>query len=99
MVPHPEDTLPTIAETKEFMLELKALGALVIVSATTPFPGTYLWNHANELGVRIVSDDLEDFELVTPTMATRNLTLDQVTAAYEDLTSISSDVIGTRSFV
>jgi radical SAM superfamily enzyme YgiQ (UPF0313 family) len=99
MVPHPEDTMATIAETKEFMLELKALGALVIVSATTPFPGTYLWNHANELGVRIVSDDLEDFDLVTPTMVTRKLTLDQVTAAYEDLTSISSDVLGTQPFV
>jgi len=98
MIPHPEDTLATIAETKRFMLELKALGALVIVSATTPFPGTYLWNHANELGVRIVSDDLEDFDLVTPTMVTRKLTLDQVSAAYEDLASISSEILGVQPF-
>jgi anaerobic magnesium-protoporphyrin IX monomethyl ester cyclase len=96
MVPHPEDTLETIAETKRFMLDLKALGALVIVSVTTPFPGTYLWNHGNELGVRIVSDDLEDFNLVTPTMVTRKLTLDQVSTAYEDLASISSELPGAQ---
>jgi anaerobic magnesium-protoporphyrin IX monomethyl ester cyclase len=99
MVPHPEDTLETIAETKRFILELKAQGAVVIVSATTPFPGTYLWNHANELGVRIVSDDLEDFNLTTPVMETRQLTIDQVSAAFEDLASISSEVPGMQPFV
>ena len=99
MFPHPEDTLETIAETKRFMLELKAEGALVIVSATTPLPGTYLWNHANELGVKIMSDDLEDFDLVTPIMATRKLNLDQVSAAYEDLASLTSDAFKMHPFV
>jgi radical SAM superfamily enzyme YgiQ (UPF0313 family) len=99
MFPHPEDTLETIAETKRFMLELKAEGALVIVSATTPLPGTYLWNHANELGVKIMSDDLEDFDLVTPIMATRELNLDQVSAAYDDLASLTSDAFKMHPFV
>jgi anaerobic magnesium-protoporphyrin IX monomethyl ester cyclase len=99
MVPHPEDTLDTIAETKRLMLELKTLGAVVILSATTPFPGTYLWDHANELGVRIASDDLEDFNLVTPIMETRQLTMNQVLAAYEDLASISYDTHSEPLFV
>jgi hypothetical protein len=48
---------------------------------------------------RIVSDDDEDFDLVTPIMVTRKLTLDEVLAGYEDLASISSDVLGTQAFV
>jgi radical SAM superfamily enzyme YgiQ (UPF0313 family) len=92
MFPHPEDTLETIAETKRLMLELKAQEAVVVVTPTTPFPGTYLWDHAGELGVSVVTDDLEEFDLVAPTMRTRRLTMDQVSAAYEDLMSISSEI-------
>jgi len=99
MVPHPEDTAETIAETKRLMLELKAQGAVVVVSPTTSFPGTYLWDHASELGVRIVSGDLEDFDLVAPTMATRHLTMDQVSTAYDDLVSISSTTPREQAFV
>jgi anaerobic magnesium-protoporphyrin IX monomethyl ester cyclase len=92
MVPHPEDTLETIAETKRVMLELKSQGVFVYVSATTPFPGTYLWDNAAELGVRIVSDDLEDYDLATPIMETRHLRIDQVSSIYEDLASICSEM-------
>jgi radical SAM superfamily enzyme YgiQ (UPF0313 family) len=91
MVPHSEDTLETIAETKRVMLELKSQGVVVFVSPTTPFPGTYLWDHATELGVRMVSDDLEDFDLATPILETRHLRIDQVSSVYEDLVSISSE--------
>lgn len=92
MVPHPEDTLETIAETKRVMLELKSQGVVVYVSPTTPFPGTYLWDHAAELGVRMVSDDLEDYDLATPIMETRHLRIDQVSSVYEDLVSICSEM-------
>jgi anaerobic magnesium-protoporphyrin IX monomethyl ester cyclase len=89
MFPHPEDTLETIAETKRVMLELKSQGVVVFVSPTTPFPGTYLWDHATELGVRIVTSNLEDFDLATPILETRHLRIDQVSSIYEDLISIS----------
>jgi anaerobic magnesium-protoporphyrin IX monomethyl ester cyclase len=92
MVPHPEDTLETIAETKRLMLELKSQGVFVFVSPTTPFPGTYLWDHATELGVRVVSNDLEDYDLATPIMATRHLRIDQVSSVYEDLVSICPEM-------
>ena len=99
MVPHPEDTLETIAETKRVMLELKSQGVFVHVSTTTPFPGTYLWDHAAELGVRMVSDDLEDYDLATPIMETRHLRIDQVSPVYEDLVLISSQISGDQAFV
>ena len=92
MVPHPEDTLETIAETKRVMLELKSQGVFIFVSPTTPFPGTYLWDHAVELGVRVISDDLEDYDLATPIMATRHLRIDQVSSVYEDLVSICPEM-------
>jgi anaerobic magnesium-protoporphyrin IX monomethyl ester cyclase len=92
MFPHPEDTLETVTETKSLMLELKGQGAVVALSATAPFPGTYLWEHVDELGAKIVSEDLEEFDLMKPVMATRRLTHDQVSAAYEDLASACTDV-------
>jgi len=99
MVPHPEDTLETIAETKRVMLELKSQGVVVYVSPTTPFPGTYLWDHATELGVRMVSDNLEDYDLATPIMETRHLSIDQVSSAYEDLLSICHEVPDAQPFI
>jgi anaerobic magnesium-protoporphyrin IX monomethyl ester cyclase len=96
MVPHPEDTLETIAETKRVMLELKSQGVFIFVSPTTPFPGTYLWDHATELGVRMVSDNLEDYDLATPIMETRHLSINQVSSAYEDLVSICPEIPGIQ---
>jgi radical SAM superfamily enzyme YgiQ (UPF0313 family) len=98
MIPHPEDTLETIAETKRLMLELKSQGVVVFVSPTTPFPGTYLWDHSTELGVRMVSDNLEDYDLATPIMETRHLSIDQVSSAYEDLVSICPDIPEVQPF-
>jgi anaerobic magnesium-protoporphyrin IX monomethyl ester cyclase len=98
MVPHPEDTLETIAETKRVMLELKSQGVFIYVSPTTPFPGTYIWDHATELGVRMVSDNLEDYDLATPVMETRHLNINQVSSAYEDLVSICPDIPEVQPF-
>lgn len=72
MIPHPEDTEETIRETKRLMRNLLHQGCHISISVTTPFPGTYLYNHAEELGVIMMSDDWEDFDCGTPVMATRN---------------------------
>jgi anaerobic magnesium-protoporphyrin IX monomethyl ester cyclase len=92
MFPHPGDTPETVSETKRFMLDLKAQGAVVALSGTAPFPGTYLWEHAVDLGAKIVTEDLEEFDLVSPAIVTRELTRSQISAAYEDLASICTDV-------
>jgi radical SAM superfamily enzyme YgiQ (UPF0313 family) len=88
MVPHPEDTMETIRETKNFMEKLKAMGALVVVSLTTPFPGTYLHDHAEEMGLRIISEDYDMYDMVTPVFATKNLTIEQIEKAFDDLVSV-----------
>lgn len=90
MVPHPEDTWKTVKETKKSMLELKDMGAFIYVSVTTPFPGTYLYLHAKELGVTIVTEDTDKYDLTgeNPVIRTRNLSVEAVKAAYDDLVSI-----------
>jgi len=90
MVPHPEDTWKTVKETKKFMLELKDMGAFIYVSMTTPFPGTNLYSHAKELGVAIVTEDTDKYDLTgeSPVMRTRNLSVEAIKAAYRDLVSI-----------
>jgi len=90
MVPHPEDTWKTVKETKRFMLELKDMGAFIYVSMTTPFPGTNLYTHAKELGVTIITEDTDKYDLTgeSPVIRTRNLSVEAIKAAYNDLVSI-----------
>ena len=88
MVPHPEDTLETIEETRKFMEELKSLGALVVISLTTPFPGTYLYDHAKELGLKFILEDTDRYDMATPVFTTKNLTLEQIEKAFDDLISL-----------
>ena len=85
MVPHPEDTKETIRETKKFMEQLRDMGALVVISLTTPFPGTYLYTHAKDLGVTIISDNTDEYDMATPVITTKNLSLKEIEEAFDDL--------------
>ncbi len=86
MMPHPDDTLETILETKKFMKELLELGADVSLTLTTPFPGTYLYNHAKELGVTITSDNWDDFDCCTAVVATKYLSQKEIYSSIADIT-------------
>ncbi len=61
MFPHPEDTEQTIKEQIQLMKDLYSMGASVILAKTTPFPGTYLYNNAEKLGVNILSHNWDDY--------------------------------------
>jgi anaerobic magnesium-protoporphyrin IX monomethyl ester cyclase len=73
MVPFPDDTLETLHETFEFMGTLKDAGADLMMSYTAPFPGTLFYEKADELGLRILTDDWEQFDAKHIVMETRNL--------------------------
>lgn len=62
MVPFPEDTPETLQETKEFMREVQRSGGRILLSFTTPFPGTYLFEHVEELGLRILASGWEEYD-------------------------------------
>ena len=91
MVPHPEDTMDTLQQTETFMNELKKLGVQIFVSLTTPFPGTYLHHNAEKLGVEFVSQDTNDFNLATPVIRTRHLSIAQIEDVFERLSKISME--------
>jgi len=73
MVPFPDDTLETLRETFEFMGWLQDAGAELMMSYTAPFPGTLFYDKAEELGLRILTDDWEQFDAKHIVMETRNL--------------------------
>jgi radical SAM superfamily enzyme YgiQ (UPF0313 family) len=91
MVPHPEDTMDSLQQTETFMNELKKLGVQIFVSLTTPFPGTYLYHNAEKLGVEFVSHDTNDFNLATPVIRTRHLSIAQIEDVFEQLSKISME--------
>lgn len=49
----PGETEKTLKETLDMMIELNNLGIHVYTSLATPFPGTYLCNHAEELNILV----------------------------------------------
>lgn len=73
MIPFPEDTEETLAETLAFMHVLKDAGGVLLMSYTTPYPGTMFAEKADELGLRILSDDWAQFDAKHVMMETRHL--------------------------
>jgi len=89
MIPHPEDTLKTIQETESLMEEFRDLGANIFVSLTTPFPGTFLYDNAEKLGLEYVTQDTDEFNLATPVIRTKYLSVEEIEKAFERLSKIS----------
>ncbi|MHB1452260.1 MAG: B12-binding domain-containing radical SAM protein [Coriobacteriia bacterium] len=73
MVPFPEDTEDTLRETFAFMGALKDEGSEILMSYTTPYPGTAFYEQADELGITILSDDWGEYDAKHLVMETRNL--------------------------
>ena len=73
MVPFPEDTESTLRETFAFMGTLKDLGAEILMSYTTPYPGTAFYEQAEELGLTILTRDWGEYDAKHLVMETRHL--------------------------
>ena len=78
MFPHPADTVETVRAQKEFMRELSDMGARISMSYTTPYPGTLYYDHADELGIRILSHDWDAFNAKHVNFTTKNLSQEQL---------------------
>jgi radical SAM superfamily enzyme YgiQ (UPF0313 family) len=84
MIGFPDDTRETIKETFDLARKIKKLGAIVGFAVLTPFPGTYIYNHAKELGMTIHSNDWDDFDLENPIISTKNLSLNELRTIFFD---------------
>jgi len=73
MVPFPEDTEETLRETFAFMDVLKNEGAEILMSYTTPYPGTAFYEKADELGITILTEEWGEYDAKHLVMETRNL--------------------------
>lgn len=73
MIPFPEDTVETLAETAEFMKVIQEAGGKLLMSYTTPYPGTMFAEKADELGLKILTDDWTKFDAKHVVMETKHL--------------------------
>lgn len=72
MIPFPDDTEETLAQTAAFMEEIRAAGAKLLISYTTPFPGTMFYEQAEELGLTILTRDWTLYDCKHMVMETKN---------------------------
>jgi radical SAM superfamily enzyme YgiQ (UPF0313 family) len=79
MVPFPDDDEDTLAETFEFMRVLTDAGGKVMISYTTPYPGTMFAEQADGLGLRILTDDWALYDAKHVVMETRLLSAKRIT--------------------
>jgi len=86
IIGHPSDTMETIKQTAQFAYELREIHEVKVNWAIlTPFPGTYVYEHRDELGIKINTFDWSMYtyhEPVTPVISTKNLSARELVEAY-----------------
>lgn len=85
MIPFPDDTEATLAETRSFMKEMHEAGGRLLISYTTPFPGTAFYDDAAELGLKILSRDWSLFDAKHIVLETKNLSAARIEQIAEEI--------------
>lgn len=85
MVPFPEDTRETLRETADFIGEVHRAGSEILCSYTAPYPGTYFFENAEELGLKILTDSWDEFDAKHLVMETRHLKAAEIEEALEQI--------------
>lgn len=84
IIGHAFDTKETIAKTLDFVKYIKEkYNAYTMVSVNTPFPGTEQYVKAKELGIKILSNDWDNYRLNYPMISTNNLSLEELKKEFE----------------
>jgi radical SAM superfamily enzyme YgiQ (UPF0313 family) len=78
----PEDTSSTIQDTYNLALAIKKMNGTCDFAIMTPFPGTYFYHHAEELGVKIHTENWSEYLLDNPVISTKHLDIDELKALY-----------------
>ncbi len=85
MFPHPDDSEDTIDEQIRLMKELQNRGAILHLSFTTPFPGTYYFDHGDELGIKVLAKSWDEYDAKHLMITTRHLSEDRLRFLLEKL--------------
>lgn len=85
MVPFPQDTKESLCETKEFIKTLSDAGSQIYLSYTTPYPGTYFYEHRDELGIKLLTDRWDEFDAKHNIIETKYLTSREIDEMVEEI--------------
>ncbi len=94
MIPFPDDTEDTLRQTKEFMQEVRDVGGRLLISYTTPFPGTMFYERAEELGLDILTEDWSLYDCKHVVMGTKNFSVERIEELAE---GIANDLAMSRT--
>ena len=76
---HPADTADTVRQTIAFARSLQSKGNVeTIFAIAVPFPGTALWNQADELGIEILTTNWDLYEASNAVINTQHLSAAQL---------------------
>lgn len=87
MIGHFCDTLETMEMTKNFIKEMYELygdRTNIAVSYNTPFPGTWQYEHSDEIGLRLVDPNFEHMTLLNPIVETNNFNREDLRRIYSE---------------
>jgi anaerobic magnesium-protoporphyrin IX monomethyl ester cyclase len=85
MFPHPQDTEQTVREQMRFMKLLVDMGAQVSLSYTSLLPGTYYYEHMDELGINLLTKSWDEHDMNHITFTTRSLSQEQLMALADEI--------------
>lgn len=95
--PHPDETEATLRETCDFIRHLYDLGAEKVIPALlTLFPGTRFMEERLDLGLNLLVDDTDEYNLGTPLLTTRHLDADAISNGYSQLLLLTQMMGGTE---
>ena len=80
MIPFPDDTEETLAQTQAFMEQVRDAGGKLLISYTTPFPGTMFYERAEELGLTILTRDWSLYDCKHMVMRTKGFSAERIEA-------------------
>jgi radical SAM superfamily enzyme YgiQ (UPF0313 family) len=91
--PHPNENEETLGQTFRFIRHLYELGAEKIVpSLLTLFPGTTFYENRDQLGLKMLTDNTDEFNLGTPILTTRYLNLKSILNNYSKLIMLTQQL-------
>ncbi len=83
IIGHSSDTEESANETIDFGVKLAGLGATrLAISILTPYPGTEEFIEMKRTGIRLITDDWEQFIFSRVVLETKNLTKDKLRELY-----------------
>jgi radical SAM superfamily enzyme YgiQ (UPF0313 family) len=94
MIGHPSETRKDVKSTLKVARKIVELGGEVTFSIQTPYPGTYLYNNAEKLGVKILSKDWSLYHHLNPVIETEDFIADDLrTILFDALFEISGKTL------